>query len=154
MSGPESTPTESPSNPPIILWMSRHDPLPAQLRELKKRLGDYHLVHWPKKISTDERAIQIIKELGARYVIPVIPESIVNRLVEVQEKHGFRVLIPVMEQLHLCKSDQCEEFDPDTDAIVVSRDMETGETIRRHFRFRGFVWRRRVVYEDEPTWWI
>jgi len=142
------------AEPVIVLWMSRHDPLPAQLRELKERLGNYHLVHWSKKVSTDERAIQIIKDASAKYVIPVIPESIVKRLVEVQEEHGFRVLVPEMEHLHNCENDQCEEFNPDTDAIVVSRDVETGETIRRHKRFRGFVWRRRIVYEDEPAWWI
>jgi hypothetical protein len=138
----------------IVLWISRHRVLPAQEKVLKEKLGDnVTILTYSKPIPTDDFAVQLIKKTHAEIVIPVLPATIVNRLVEksIEENYKWKVWIPIMELIHNCKEPRCPEYNPETDSIVESRDFDTGELIFRHYRFKKFVWRKRIIYEDEDV---
>ena len=121
-----------------ILWISRHEPLPAQLEVLEQKLGKFRLVKHSKPIATAEKAIELAKNVRADYIIPVLPLSFIIHLVSEAKKHGFTVLRAEMENIHNCKVQPCPEFDEFQDTIMESRDLGTGKTIYRHFRFREF----------------
>lgn len=134
----------------IVLWMSRHDPLPVQINYLKNKIGDFELVKYSKPLSTAEEAVKIIKQYNADYVIPVLPLSFIARLVEVSKREGFTILRAEMELVHNCETKPCSQFDEYTDTIVESKDLSTGETIYRHFRFKEFKILKDIVFVEEP----
>ena len=138
------------SNMPKLLWISRHNPLPAQLAVLERKLGDFILFQHSKPLSNVNSAISLIKKFHAEYVIPVLPMSFIIYLINEQHKHGFTVLKAEMDCIH-CPSEFCEDFDPYTDTIQISRDIETGEVIRRHFRFRKFS-KLNAINIDAEVW--
>ena len=124
----------------VVLWLSRHKPLPIQIKFLKEKLGkDTIIVEYSEPISTAEKAVELIKQFSAKYVVPVLPLSFIIHLVQESKKHGFIVLRAEMELLHNCESEKCPEYNPNTDSIVVSKDLQTSERIFRHFRFKEFV---------------
>jgi len=123
-----------------VLWVSRHKPLPTQLQFLKNKLGDFELIIHDKPLSTAQDAVNLVKQHNADFVVPVLPLSFIAHLVTEAKKHGFTVLRAEMDNLHNCNSDDCPEFNPDTDTIMVSRDLnDPSKIIRRHFRFKEFV---------------
>jgi len=121
-----------------VLWLSRHKPLPAQMQYLRNKLGDFELIFYWKPLSTAQDAVNLAKEYGADYIVPVLPLSFIMHLVQESKKHRFTVLRADMENVHNCDSENCPEYNPETDTIMESRDLNTGQLIRRHFRFRGF----------------
>jgi len=135
---------------PVVLWLSRHKPLPIQLDELKRKLGDYELVHWDRQVSTAERAVEIAERYGAKIIVAVLPLSFVQRLIEETKKRGITLLKAEMELLHICDRNPCPIFDPYMDAIEPTR-REDGKVIYRHFRFKRFV--RRVAIEEIVEPW-
>jgi len=44
----------------------------------------------------------------------------------------------------------CPEYDHERDVILTSRDLEKGEIIRRHFRFKRFVVLKDIKFVTEP----
>jgi len=135
----------------ILLWISRHKPLPAQILFLKEKLGeDCQIVVYDKSLSTAQDAVNLAKEINADYIVPVLPLSFIMHLVAEAKKYGFTVLRAEMENIHNCDSDNCPEYNPDTDTIMQSRDLNTGQTIYRHFRFREFVVLRDIQIITEP----
>jgi len=124
---------------PVVLWISRHRPVPAQLEALMNKLGPFELVLHVEPLSTAEDAVRLAEEKKADYIVPVLPLSFIARLVEEAKKRGFTVLRAEMDLIHTCASDLCPDFDERTDVIMRSRDLQTGEEIRRHYRFREFV---------------
>jgi len=130
---------ERPTSKPVILWISRHKPLPAQLDVLWDKLGDYELITHEKPLSTAEDAVKLAREVGADYVIPVLPMSFIVRLVEVSKKERFKVLRAEMENIHNCTDYPCPDYNEYMDTIMESRDFNTGQRIYRHFRFKKFV---------------
>ena len=136
-----------------VLWISRHKPLVAQLRALREKLGDgdIELVQHAQPIPTAEDAVRIIKQHGADVVVAVLPLSFMAHLSEAARREGFTLLRADMENIHLCSQDPCPEFNPDTDVVMVSKDLNDPEkTIRRHFRFRGFERLVKVELVTEP----
>ena len=65
-----------------VLWVSKHLPLPAQVHELEAKLGKVAIYVMRGKIASAEEVMEVAKKLGADYVVPVLPLSIVARLVE------------------------------------------------------------------------
>ena len=126
---------------PRLLWASRHPPLPAQLRALGER-GVASVLQASLRYRGAEHALQVAEELGAEYIVAVLPLSMVARLAELAPARGVTVLWAEMELLHSgCPgASLCPEYDPDRDAIASGR----------HYRFRGFkrVVRVELVLED------
>jgi len=133
-----------------VLWISRHKPLPAQLKYLKQKLGDFELIIHDKPLSTAQDAVNLVKQHGAKYIIPVLPLSFIAHLVQEAKKHDFIVLRAEMENIHNCTQHPCPEFNPNTDTIMESRDFNTGQKIYRHFRFKCFVILKDIQIITEP----
>jgi hypothetical protein len=123
----------------VVLWISRHKPLPAQLKYLEKKLGDFELVQHTQPIATAQKAIELAEAVKADYIVPVLPMSFVIHLVNEAKKHDYTVLRAEMEMIHNCELENCPEYDEETDTIMISKDLTTLEVIRRHFRFKEFV---------------
>ncbi len=136
----------------VVLWISRHKPLPVQIQFLKNKLGDdFKLVIHDKPLSTAQDAVNLVKQHNADFVVPVLPLSFIAHLVAEAKKHGFTVLRAEMENIHNCDSDDCPEFNPETDTIMVSRDLnDPSKIIRRHFRFKEFVILKDIQIVTEP----
>jgi len=135
---------------PIILWLSRHEPLPAQIQSLQQKLSNYMLIQYPHPLSTAQSAVKIIQQFQADYVIPVLPLSFIVHSVQESKKHGFVILRAEMENIHNCSTESCPEYIKHTDTIMQSKDMQTGEIIYRHFRFREFVKLTDIIIKTEP----
>ena len=119
-----------------VLWVSRHDLLPAEEEFLKARLGNIEIIQYTDKVPSAEWLYEnVIKKLQIRYVLPVLPLSMVARLVELGKREGFTVLWSVMELLHNDYSEDCPEYEPAMDAMVPGRDAE-GRKMWRHYRFK------------------
>lgn len=123
----------------VVLWISRHRPLEAQIRELKEKLGEFEIIQHEKPLSTAEEAVELARKYKADYIIPVLPLSFIAHLVTEAKKYNFTVLRAEMENVHNCTQQPCPEYDSYTDTIMESKDYNTGEKIYRHFRFKEFV---------------
>jgi len=133
-----------------VLWISRHEPLRAQLRALEEKLGEYELVQHSEPLGTAEDAIKLAREHRADFIVPVLPMTFIMHLVSEAKKYGFTVLRAEMQNLHNCSQQPCPEYNDETDTIMVSRDLNTGETIYRHFRFEKFVVLKEIKLVTEP----
>jgi hypothetical protein len=88
-----------------VLWVSRHYPLPAQIRELQKVYGaDVEVVQMQGTIPNAETIVQKAKEVGAEVIVPVLPLSMIARLAEIQKKEGFTLLFAKMNAIASVKS--------------------------------------------------
>ena len=116
-----------------VLWLSRHYPLPAQERELKRIYGpDTQIIVHPQPIPTAEHAIQLARSLQCEVIVPVLPLSFIMRLVEAAKKEKITLLWAQMKELHVC--DESCPADPDCE---VKLPNYTGVEYR-HLRFVGF----------------
>jgi len=134
----------------VVLWISRHRPLPAQIDYLRDRIGDFELIQHDKPLSTADDAIKLIKQHNADYVVPVLPLSFIAHLVSEAKKHGFTILRAEMEHIHNCDEQPCPQYNPDTDTVLVSKDYDTGEIFHRHYRFIRFVVLKDIKIITEP----
>ena len=82
--------------------------------------------------------MKIIEEIGAEYVVPILPMSFVMHLVEHANGKKIKVLRPKMRLLHTCDGG-CIEYNPDTDSLVRTVNYRTGEVFYRHYRFEEFT---------------
>ncbi len=129
---------------PRVLWVSRHVPLAAQLKYLESRLGDYDIKVFANKVPSAEWLVEnVVVPGGYRYVIAVLPLSIIARLAELQGRHGFTLLRADMELLHNDYSDKCSVFDWERDVMVPGVDAG-GRRMWRHYRFKGFKKIKRI----------
>jgi 16S rRNA U1498 N3-methylase RsmE len=88
-----------------VLWVSRHYPLPAQIRELQRIYGaDVEIVQMQGNIPNAEVIVQKAKEVGAKVIVPVLPLSMIARLAEVQKKEGFILLFAKMNAIASVKN--------------------------------------------------
>ena len=133
-----------------MLWISRHEPLPAQVKELKEKLGDFELIRHEQPLPTAQHAVSLIEEKKADVVVAVLPLTFMMHLAAELAKRNITLLRADMEAIHNCSSSPCPEFNPNTDTIMVSKDND--REIHRHFRFRGFKVLREVRLVEED--WI
>ena len=131
-----------------MLWISRHEPLPAQLKALEERLGDFELIQHEQPLPTAQHAVSLIEEKKADVVVAVLPLSFMMYLAEELKKRNITLLRADMEAIHNCSFSPCPVFNPNTDTILISKDNDI--EIHRHFRFRGFKVLKgvRLVEED------
>lgn len=87
-----------------VLWVSRHAPLPCQLSLLRERLGDVEVIRFEGHIPNAEFVIELAKQVGAKYILPVLPLSFIARLVELSRQNGFTVLWGRMKTITTTKN--------------------------------------------------
>lgn len=132
----------------VVLWVSRHLPLPAQIEALKEKLGGfelYQLDHAPNAEYVLEKA----RELRAKIIVPVLPLSMIARLAEGAREHGFTVLFARMEPVALVKT--VEEAAKLVAEKPMHRTMTTyADGTVRVFEFRRFERLVEVKVVTEP----
>ena len=94
---PESTGKSQEERRKVILWVSRHRPLPCQLRELHRLFGSVALVLDPNPFSSAEDIMRRAQEWKADEAVVVAPLSVIQRLTEL----GLRPLWGEMGQIPL-----------------------------------------------------
>lgn len=132
-----------------VLWVSRHEPLPAQFKVLEDRLGRINVVKHVGRVANAEEVAELAKRVGARYVIPVLPLSIIARLVELAPRYGFEVLWSRMELIASTadprEAERLVREAPDRRAVV-----EYADGIKRVYEFRGIERIKEVKLVTEP----
>ena len=134
-----------------VLWVSRHGILPAQAKFLMRKFKSFKIEFFRDKVSSAEWLVKNVvlpKEIDV--VIPVLPLSMVARLVELGKKLNFEVWWAQMELLHNDYEEKCQNFDDDRDVMVPGLDSE-GKKIWRHYRFKGFYRIKEVKLELEEV---
>jgi hypothetical protein len=130
-----------------ILWVSRHDPIPAELDELKRLLGDYMLVQYTSLVEIRENEeesdlIRQIKSFKPHIVIPVLPLSVIKLLVDLKDKYGYEVWEATFETVRISESDEHNVYNE------VTVKLQNGEW--KIMKFVGFSRIKKVEIEKEP----
>ena len=108
-----------------MLWVSRHEPLRAELERLRQYIGEYVLIGRTGFVPSAEWLIEEAERVGASYIWPVLPLTIIARLVELAQKRGIKVLWSRMEQICRCDCETANEIaseNPDEIAVAKYRD--------------------------------
>jgi hypothetical protein len=95
---------ESQSPKTVVLWVSRHQPLPVQISELERKLGGVTIYQMSGVIPNAETVAEVAKKLNAEIVVPVLPLSMIARLAELSKQNGFTVLLAKMNNIATTKS--------------------------------------------------
>jgi len=122
-----------------ILWLSRHDPLPAQIKYLKEKLGDIEIEKKSVIVKDANHAMSLIKETNADIVIPVLPQSVIMHIAPQCAQENILLLRADMELLHECDP-VCQYFYKSTDTWVNGR----------HYRFKEFKKLKEIKIIEEP----
>jgi len=117
-----------------ICWVSRHPPLPVQLKVLGEKLGEYQLIHINRTFRRADEVLSEVKSHNAKYAVVVLPLSMIAELVK---DKSITWLWAEMRALHECTM-PCPEFNSETDVWLPLRGSSKG----RHMRFVRF---RRIV---------
>jgi hypothetical protein len=88
----------------VVLWVSRHPPLPAQIRELEGKLGGVVIYQLSGVVPNAEAVIEHAKKVNASIIIPVLPLSMIARLSELAKSSNFTILLARMESVATTKS--------------------------------------------------
>ena len=108
-----------------ILWVSRHPPLIAQIEWLRKKCGNVDIIRYDKRVGTAEEVINYAEKIDADIIIPVLPLTIVARLVELA-KGKMEVWWANMVLLHNDESEECPMLDRRTDTMIYTREEKNG----------------------------
>lgn len=107
-----------------IYWVSRHEPLPAQRRELERLFGSVEVQQDPRPFSNAEEIVERFWAAGANEMVVVAPLSVIQQLTELGVK-------PLWAEMEAIPAE--EELDPEREV-----DAPGG----RRYRFQRF---RRIV---------
>jgi len=94
-----------------IVWVSRHAPLPAQIRALRERFGENaRIIVDPRPFSSAEEIVQRFREVNGDEMVVVAPLSVIAALCAqgIRPLYARMVPIPAVE-------------DPDTDCWASGR---------------------------------
>lgn len=112
-----------------VIWFSRHDPLPSQVKELRRLFGqDVEIIQDPKPFSSAEDIVARFRAAGGDEMVVVAPLSVLGRLVDL----GIKPLWAEMEQV------------PSEQSEVVAAG--------RSYRFVRFRRVKRLVLEFEEVY--
>jgi len=132
----------------VVLWVSRHPPLKAQIEALERKLGSIAIYQMSGLIPNAEAVAEEAVKLNARVVVPVLPLSMIARLSELA-KTSLMVLLARMENIATTR-------DPDEARRIVS-EKPTSRTLAtyadglvRVFEFKRFEKLVRVELVTEP----
>jgi len=106
----------------VVLWVSRHEPLPSQLIWLGEKLGDYNLIKVTETVPNAEYVVNMAKEKGATVIVPVLPLSIIARLVELCRPLGIEVWWAEMKQVKVMDREPIAnvDYNPYNETVVVA----------------------------------
>jgi hypothetical protein len=90
---------ESETAKTIVLWVSRHPPLPAQVAELERKLGGVVIYQMSGVIPNAEIVAEVAKKHNASVIVPVLPLSMIARLAELSKQNKFTVVIAKMSNI-------------------------------------------------------
>ena len=124
-----------------VLWVSRHDPLLWQVAELRRLLGPVKVIQLSGRIPSAEYIAEKAREHGAKVVVPVLPLSMIARLVELAR--DFEVWWAEMEQVAQGKGEP-PRYDEYRETILTSPE---GWKVMRFVRFHRV---KAVRIESEP----
>jgi len=88
----------------VVLWVSRHPPLPAQIAELERKLGGIVIYQMSGMVPNAEVVAEVVRKLNASIVVPVLPLSMVARLAELARQNKFTVLLAKMNNVATTRS--------------------------------------------------
>jgi len=131
----------------VVAWVSRHPPLPVQIRVLEQKLGCIRIVQVSGRVPDAESLAGLLDSIGADIVVPVLPLTIIARLTEIGRRHRWTVLWAEMEQVKMLahKPVANVDYDPYTETWV--KGAEGTYKIMRFKKFHRIV---RVKLELEP----
>lgn len=136
-----------PGGKTVVLWASRHPPLPAQIRGLEEKLGPIVVYQMSGMIPNAEYIAEKARELKAEYIVPVLPLSMIARLTELSRREGFTVVWAEMQQVKMLNSEPKpgEDYDPETETYI-----KGAEGTYKVMRFKQFHKIKSVTLELEP----
>ncbi|MDD5435171.1 MAG: hypothetical protein PH343_07055 [Nitrospira sp.] len=124
----------------IVAWVSQHKPVPAQIKELKRVLGQNIEVVEAVNVYQDAKEVmRRLKELKAQYAVLVLPLSVISHIL--QRDTDITMLRAEMEPVHVgqkCMGTSCHEYRPDTDALTAVTKARCSSIMFRHSRFKEF----------------
>ncbi len=132
----------------VILWVSRHDPLPAQIKALEAKLGAIEIWKLSGVVPSADYVVETAEKLGAKVIVPVLPLSFIVRLAEVAPRKGITVLFAKMEEMHRGSKEEAEKLvreAPDRRTAV-----EYSGGVWRVWEFKQFEKLIRVEIVTEP----
>jgi len=143
--------TPSKPNPVTILWVSRHNPLPAQIKALEEKLGAVKIYQFGGTVPNAEFVADLAKQLGAKIVIPVLPLSIIARLTELARSNNFTLLWAEMEQVKVLSYEPKAgvDYNPEVETVVVAAGAHEAKSYKV-MRFKRFNIIKAVRLEMEP----
>lgn len=124
-----------------ITWVSKHSPLPAQIKALKERFGGIaNIIRINKTFENYTEVLDRIIETGAKYAVVVLPLSMTQLLVNAPKAKGITWVEAEMESVHeerllnegSCNKHNCKDFNPETDTVIQA------SKVSRHLRFVRF----------------
>ena len=132
----------------IILWVSRHTPVPIQVRVLEEKLGPIVIYQLAGVVPSAEYVVDKVREIGAEYIVPVLPLSIIARLAELS-RNNFTILLSKMENIATVKS--WEEAVRIVNEKPDARTLTTyADGVVRVFEFKQFEKLKEVRLVTEP----
>ena len=131
-----------------VLWVSRHQPLESQVKTLEKKLGAIEVWQLTGIVPSAEFVVEKAIELGAKYIIPVLPLSFIARLVELSRKHGFTVLFAKMEEIYRGSREEAEKLVREAPEKRTAVEYSGG--IWRVWEFKQFEKMVRIEIITEP----
>jgi hypothetical protein len=88
-----------------ILWLSRHNPLPAQIAELERLFGNVEVAIDPRPFSSAEEILARFQDGGYDEMVVVAPLSVIAKLTEM----GIKPLYAEMEHIPSPSHDPARE---------------------------------------------
>ena len=135
----------------VVLWISRHEPLLAQIATLQEKVGPFDLVKVTETIPNAEYAIQLAQKHKAHIIIPVLPLSIIARLVELARPLGIEVWWAEMEQVKvLDREPTLADYNPASETVVVAAGAHETKSWKI-MRFKKFNRIKAVKLEMEEV---
>lgn len=132
----------------VVLWVSRHRPLPAQIAQLREKLGEIEIIQI-EHVPTAEYVVEYAQRVGAKVIVPVLPLSFIARLVEEARKAGYIVLFAKMNAIATTR-----DFDEAKRLVLEAPEKRTITTYSdgtlRVFEFERFERIVRVEVVTEP----
>jgi hypothetical protein len=95
---------ESPKSKIVVLWVSRHPPLPVQIKVLEEKFNGVTVYQLSGVIPNAETIIEYVKKVSADIVVPVLPLSMIARLSELAKSNNFTILLAKMENIATTKN--------------------------------------------------
>jgi len=126
------------SGDPLVLWASRHEPIKAEVDALLESLGDVAVVQLYGELPNAELVMEVAEELGARYIVAILPLTFVKRLTEIAREKGVVVLRPSMREARDVDREPVPGVDYDPDREVVTEVHDGRKTFYRVFEFLGY----------------